>query len=92
MSRLVLFDDDGQPTYAGDTVAFSYGIPPVRVVAPVIERDGRLIALTPGHTPIECKLRALRYYAGCWYKQNARVSGAKRTEHGIVGKEIHETV
>ena len=83
MKRLVLLDDDGEPTGAGDTVEFSYGIPPVRVVAPVIERDGRLVALTPGHTPVECKLRSLRYFVGSWYKQNDAV----RREMPAAGSE-----
>jgi hypothetical protein len=69
MKRLTLLDDDGQPTGAGDTVEFCYGIPPVRVLAPVIERDNRLIALTPGNTPGECSLRSLRHFAESWYKQ-----------------------
>lgn len=38
----------------GDTIRFNYGIPPVSVNAEVIERDGILIMLTPGHSPEEC--------------------------------------
>ena len=77
--RLVLLDDDGEPVGAGDTVVFSYGIPPVHVVAPVVERDGRLVVLTPGHTPVEGKLRSLRYFVGGWYKQDALVGKSEET-------------
>jgi hypothetical protein len=67
----VLLDDDRKRTTAGDTVCFSYGIPPVRVLAKIIERDGVLIGICPGHYPDEFKLRSLRKYVGSWYKQNA---------------------
>jgi hypothetical protein len=66
---LRLRDDDGEWVSAGDTVRFSYGIPPVAVDALIVERDGRLIGLCPGHTPPEFNLRSLRRYVGCWYKQ-----------------------
>jgi PAS domain-containing protein len=62
---LVLRDDDGQRVQAGDSVRFVYGIPPVAVV----QRDGRLVALCPGHTPEECNLRTLRRHVGSWYKE-----------------------
>jgi hypothetical protein len=74
LPRLVLLDDDRQPTQAGDTVGFNYGIPPVGVRAKIIRRGKSLIALTPGHTPAECNLRTLRKYVGSWYKQNAERS------------------
>ena len=63
-----LYDDDGELTRAGDTVQFCYGIPPIRVVAEIVERDGSLVGLCPGHTPSEFKLRSLRRYVGNWYK------------------------
>ena len=66
---LVLRDDDGQRVTAGDSVSFCYGLPPVAVVAKIVERDGRLVALCPGHKPAECNLRALRKYVGSWYKE-----------------------
>jgi len=72
---LVLLDDDGKRTTAGDTVCFSYGIPPVKVLAKIIERDGVLIGICPGHYPDEFKLRSLRRYVGSWYKQNASGEG-----------------
>ena len=62
-------DDDGQRVTAGDSVRFCYGIPPVAVVAKIVERGGRLVALTPGHTPAECELRSLRKAVGSWYKE-----------------------
>jgi len=46
-----IVDDDGVEVTAGCVIHFSYGAPGVGVDAPVIERDGRLIALTPGHKP-----------------------------------------
>ena len=69
MSSAVMRDDDGERVYAGDSVRFVYGIPPVAVVAKIVERGGRLIALTPGHTPPECSLRTLRKAVGSWYKE-----------------------
>lgn len=61
-------DDDGLWVTVGDTIRFSYGIPPVGVNAPIVERDGQLVALTPGHKPKECQLRRLRRHVGNWYK------------------------
>lgn len=57
-------DSDGKPVTAGDTVVFSYGIPPVPVRAAVVERDGKLIALTPGHNPKECRVDSLMRHVG----------------------------
>tara|TARA_R110000822_G_C15046603_1_gene465925 strand:- start:47 stop:343 length:297 start_codon:yes stop_codon:yes gene_type:complete len=78
---IVLLDDDRTPTRAGDTVSFNYGIPPVAVRAKIVQRGRSLIALTPGHTPVECNLRTLRRYVGGWLKQNVsdqtRAEGAK---------------
>jgi len=70
--KLVLLDDDGERTGAGDVVHFSYGIPPVGVDAQIIERDGRLVGLCPGHNPPEFKLRSLRRYVGGWYKHKQK--------------------
>ena len=67
---LRLRDDDGEWVTAGDVVQFSYGIPRAGVDAPVVERDGKLIALTPDHNPPECNLRSLRRYVGNWYLAN----------------------
>ena len=64
-------DDDGKWVTEGDTVHFSYGIPPVGVSARIIERGGKLIGLCPGHNPPEFNLRFLRHYVCSWYKHNA---------------------
>ena len=44
--RAKVLDGDGKEVRAGCTIGFSYGIPPIGVAAPVIERDGELVALT----------------------------------------------
>lgn len=64
-----LLDDDGVQTRAGDTISFSYGIPPVGVRARVIQRAKSLIALTPNHTPAEINLRSLRRHVGAWFRR-----------------------
>lgn len=53
-------DSDGVEVTAGCTIRFAYGIPPVGVRAPVVDRDGVLIALTEGHNPKECKVADLK--------------------------------
>lgn len=68
LKRLVMRDDDGEKVGDDDTVFFSYGIPPVRVLAPVKEIDGVLWALTPEHNPKRCKLKQLRRHVGSFYK------------------------
>ena len=70
---LRLRDDDGEWVVAGDTVHFSYGMPPVGVDAPIIERGGKLVGLCPGHNPPEFNLRSLRRHVGNWYKQNSDI-------------------
>ena len=62
-----VLDSDGYPVTPGCTIIFSYGIPPVPVRAKVVERDGRLIALTPGHKPSECPVASLRYHVGNFF-------------------------
>ena len=71
MSIKTMRDDDGKQVGAGDFVEFSYGMPPTKVVAPIIERDGKLVGLCPGLTPPEFNLRSLRRYVGSWYKHEA---------------------
>lgn len=61
-------DSDMMQIRAGNWIRFSYGIPPRVVRAEVVERNGRLIALTPGHTPDECDLRALRIAVGEFWR------------------------
>ena len=61
-------DDCNLPTRAGDRVRFSYGIPPRVVVAEVVEQDGRLVVLCPGHHPESAPLRSLRRMVGEWFR------------------------
>lgn len=65
-------DSDGTPVKDSDVVLFSYGIPPVYVRAPVIERDGRLIALTPTHNPEECPVSQLKRHVGDFWIEKQR--------------------
>lgn len=62
--RRKILDDDGVEVVAGCTVHFGYGTPGVAVRAKVIDRDGRLIALTPGHNPTECPVDHLARNVG----------------------------
>lgn len=62
-------DNWGVEINAGDTVSFSYGIPPIGVKGEVVQRGGSLIVLTPGHNPDECNLRSLRGHVGDFYKE-----------------------
>lgn len=71
MSAFV-WDADGEKVRAGDAVRFSYGIPPVGVVAQVVEDGGELWILTPGHNPERSKLAALRKNVGCFYKEETK--------------------
>lgn len=64
-------DMDGKTIKEGDTIIFSYGIPPRKVVAPIILKNGKLIAITTGHTPATCELRQLKKYVGGFYKQDS---------------------
>jgi hypothetical protein len=59
-----IVDSDGVEVTVGCTISFGYGIPPVPVVAPVVERKGVLIALTPGHNPSEARVSKLRKHVG----------------------------
>jgi hypothetical protein len=65
-----IVDSEGVEVTPGCTITFGYGIPPVGVVAPVIERKGVLIALTEGHNPKECKVSELMRHVGdFWVKE-----------------------
>ena len=61
-------DEDGKTVKAGDLITFSYGIPGVRVEAPIVDIRGELFAITLGHTPDKCKLRDLRKHVGEFWK------------------------
>lgn len=61
-------DSDGSELRDGDLISFCYGIPPVGVVARLVERGGHLFALTPQHKPAECRLDKLKRYVGDFYK------------------------
>ena len=63
---------DGVPAGDGDSIEFSYGLPPVRVIAEVKQIGKSLVVLTPGHEPEQCNLRSLRQYVGSWFKTNAQ--------------------
>lgn len=65
---LVANDSDGQDIRAGDTVAFSFGIPPQRVEGVLFERDGELIMPCEGVKPAEAKLAELRRHVGQFWK------------------------
>lgn len=61
-------DSDGQRVKAGDSIQFSFGIPPVRVIAKVERIGSRLYAMTPDHNPKHCQLSKLREYVEHFYK------------------------
>lgn len=62
-----LVDMDGEDVYEGDILAFSYGIPPVKVHAPVEHKDGIFRVMTPGHNPESCPLHELEDVIGGFY-------------------------
>ena len=47
---------------------FHLACPPLRVEAEVIERDGKLVALTPNVNPKEAKLTTLKRHVGIFWK------------------------
>lgn len=59
-------DDDGNVVTAGCVICFGYGIPPIGVEAKVVERKGKLIALTPGHNPTECEVSFIKKWFNFW--------------------------
>ena len=69
MTTVTIRDDDGIKVRAGDTIQFSYGIPPAVARGTVVRRGRRLfVHLDAPHKPTECNLRSLRRYVGCWYR------------------------
>ena len=61
-----LVDDDGIEITAGCVLHFAYGIPPVPVRAEIVERKGRLVALTPGHDPGSAPVSAIVRDFNCY--------------------------
>ena len=61
-------DSDGNILRARDTIAFSYGIPPVNVKAKVGEINGVLFAFTPEHYPKKIKIAQIERCVGSFYK------------------------
>ena len=57
-------DRYGKKVESGCLIESSYGIPPVKIIGTVIDRDGELWVLTPGHNPSECKLTAFKRHLG----------------------------
>ena len=60
----VLKDSDGVRVRAGDTITFSYGIPPVRVVGPVVSINNALWVISEGHNPSRCRVSELMEHVG----------------------------
>lgn len=65
---LSAIDDYGNNVQAGDFIEFSCGIPPVNVVAQVVQCGRQLVALTSGHNPTQCNIKRLRKLVGGWIK------------------------
>lgn len=62
-------DDDGEVVKPGDWIRFTYGIPPVGVLAKISSRDGVLWMTVLGrHRPREMRLKDLRRFVGAWWK------------------------
>ena len=60
-------DDDGVRITERMWVSFCYGIPPVYVQGEVVRINNRLVVLTPGHNPSQCRLSELRDCVGSYY-------------------------
>jgi hypothetical protein len=87
--ELSVKDSDGEEIRAGDLIVFSFGIPPVRVEARIVEHSGRLMALTPGHTPKQCELRRLKKIIGGIYKARSKENNPREIEAGIFANRRH---
>lgn len=68
-------DSYGKEVKPGSIVHFGYGSPCVGVWADVIERDGVLVALTPGHRPDECRVKDLKKHVGDFWVVSKRPEG-----------------
>jgi len=66
-------DTAGRKVVAGDRIHFAYGIPPVGVDADVVEKGGRLVAISPPpHKPRESSLESLRRHVGEFWRLTAK--------------------
>jgi len=77
LDKLIYRGLDGETIKTGDLVAFSYGIPPVRVEGPVSVKDGQLYMATPGHGPGGGTLAFIDKHAGPIWKVSPQ-PGLKR--------------
>lgn len=57
-------DADGNDIYVGDSVNFSFGIPPTGVIAPIAFIDGGFFAITDNHNPPKSLLSELKEHVG----------------------------
>jgi hypothetical protein len=67
MAKRRMLDSNRKAVTPGCSIHFSYGIPGVGVTAPVVDEDGVLIALTPGHKPPRIKVAELKRHVGEFY-------------------------
>lgn len=74
--RKPLKDSDGNLINADGHLHFGYGIPPVSVYAQVIERNGRLVALTPGHNPESAPVATIVRDFDCWMEPHVPMKAA----------------
>lgn len=74
-------DEDGVPLREGDYITFSFGIPPISVLARLSESKGEiwLTCLSPDDvTPKREKLSTLMKYYQVWKASQARVASVNR--------------
>ncbi len=76
MGRKKLLDSNGVEIVAGCHIHFGYGIPPVPVYAEIVERGGRLVALTPGHKPASAPVATIVRYFECWVEPHVPMKAA----------------
>ena len=63
-------DENGEWVYEGDFITFSFGIPPIKVTALVINRSETLWVLPDNPRYAECPLRGLRRHVGSWWRKD----------------------
>lgn len=62
-------DSDRRRVYPGDSIRFSFGIPPLLVIGKVVLREGEFWVLTPTVKPTECRIKELRECVGDFYRE-----------------------